>query len=125
MVEKKPPLYPDLEEGEVKKELLEVGAGDEEQEEEEEARTLPVVLAVLAVSFGSYIHGSSIVFPDVRSLPPPSHASLQIALAGIKIAASTALNSTSGGDEVTELGYEYDDTRDKAWISKLGGSWHS
>ena len=32
-----------------------------------EARQLPVILAVLAISFGSYIHGTSIVFPDVRT----------------------------------------------------------
>ena len=35
---------------------------------EQEGRKLPVVLAVLAISFGSYIHGTSIVFPDVRTI---------------------------------------------------------
>ena len=44
------------------------GEAKTEEKEEEEARKVPVVLAVLAISFGSYIHGTSIVFPDVRNI---------------------------------------------------------
>ena len=86
---KKSPLYPDLKDGEnveneTRRELLaaEEGVSSNQfiwitnclqgeaktEEKEEEARKVPVVLAVLAISFGSYIHGTSIVFPDVRNI---------------------------------------------------------
>jgi len=101
---KKSPLYPDLkddaEENETRRKLL---AGEEGEgtkaEDDSEARKLPVVLAVLAISFGSYIHGTSIVFPDT-------------ALAGIRSSSLKWSNSTNS----TELGYQYDDTKDRAWI---------
>jgi len=97
---KKSPLYPDLkdEENETRRELLAAEEGVAE-EKREEARKVPVVLAVLAISFGSYIHGTSIVFPDT-------------ALAGIKSSSLKWSNSTNS----TELGYQYDDTKDRAWI---------
>lgn len=101
---KKSPLYPDLkddaEENETRRELLAGEEGDGTKvEEDSEARKLPVVLAVLAISFGSYIHGTSIVFPDT-------------ALAGIRSSSLKWSNSTNS----TELGYQYDDTKDRAWI---------
>lgn len=103
---KKSPLYPDLKDGEndeneTRRELLAAEEGGEAktEEKEEEARKVPVVLAVLAISFGSYIHGTSIVFPDT-------------ALAGIRSSSLKWSNSTNS----TELGYQYDDTKDRAWI---------
>jgi len=99
---KKLPLYPNLsddaEENETRRELLSVEEKEGEKVEEE-ARKLPVVLAVLAISFGSYIHGTSIVFPDT-------------ALAGIKSSSLRLLESSNS----TELGFHYDDTKDRAWI---------
>jgi len=98
VVEKKSPLYPDLkDDSEKEKKLLEGEA--KEEEEEQEAATLPVILAVLAISFGAYIHGSSIVFADV-------------ALAGIQNASETFDPETNR----SRLGYMYDETEDKAWI---------
>ena len=44
-------------------------------EGEAAALVLPVVLSVLAISFGSYIHGTSIVFADVSQDPSESHFS--------------------------------------------------
>jgi len=99
---KKSPLYPDLkdEDGENEREMLNSdGKEGTNAEEDKEARQLPVILAVLAISFGSYIHGTSIVFPDT-------------ALAGIKKSSELWSETTNS----TELGYEYDDTRDRAWI---------
>lgn len=100
VLEKKPSLYPELKDDEeTKAELLEPESGTGGSEEEAAALVLPVVLSVLAISFGSYIHGTSIVFAD-------------IALSGIGISATTFVNGT----EETELGYQYDETKDKAWI---------
>jgi len=101
---KKSPLYPDLrddgEENETRRELLAAEEGEGTKvEEDSEARKLPVLLAVLAISFGSYIHGTSIVFPDT-------------ALAGIKSSSLKWSETTNS----TELGYQYDDTKDRAWI---------
>ena len=96
---------------------------------EEEARKLPVVLAVLAISFGSYIHGTSIVFPDVRTILYQIESKyafwvlttwmFQTALAGIKSSSLRLLESSNS----TELGFHYDDTKDRAWISNNIVKW--
>jgi len=63
------------------------------------ARLLPQVLAVLAVSFGCFIHGTSYMYGAV-------------ALVGLEVSSQKLLpNSTD-----TELGFDYDNTRDSAWI---------
>jgi len=63
------------------------------------ARLLPQVLAVLAVSFGCFIHGTSYMYGAV-------------ALVGLEESSQKLIpNSTD-----TELGFDYDNTRDSAWI---------
>jgi len=63
------------------------------------AQLLPQVLAVLAVSFGCFIHGTSYMYGAV-------------ALVGLEESSKKLKpNSTE-----TELGFDYDNTRDGAWI---------
>jgi len=63
------------------------------------AQLLPQVLAVLAVSFGCFIHGTSYMYGAV-------------ALVGLEESSKKMKpNSTE-----TELGFDYDNTRDGAWI---------
>ena len=65
------------------------------------ARVLPQVLAVLAVSFGCFIHGTSYMYGVV-------------ALMGLEESSQKLKpNSTE-----TELGFAFDKTQDSAWISK-------
>jgi len=94
-------LYPRLsEDTETGKELLGSDSeGDRKDEDEDDSTWLPVLLSVLAVSFGCFIQGSTIVFAD-------------IALAGIKNSSDTLVPGTNH----TELGYKYDETVDKSWI---------
>ena len=62
---------------------------------------LPQVLAVLAVSFGCFIHGTSIMYGVV-------------ALIGLEESSQKLLpNSTE-----SELGFDFDKTQDSAWLSK-------
>ena len=57
------------------------------------ARLLPLVLSVIVVSFGCFIHGSSVVF------------------GGIAVVGLDAANST-------ELGFDWDNTHDSAWLGR-------
>ena len=54
-------------------------------EGEAAALALPVVLSVLAISFGSYIHGTSIVFADVSQDPSESRFSYKSKLYGFSV----------------------------------------
>jgi len=56
-----------------------------------QARLLPPVLATLAVSFGCFVHGSSVVYGSV-------------AIEGMK------------GENSTTLGFEFSETQDSAWL---------
>ena len=67
------------------------------------AALLPQVLSVLVISFGCYIHGSSVVFGIFATI-------------GLETESKTLLNSTTSNQTV--LGFSYDPVRDSAWISK-------
>ena len=65
------------------------------------ARLLPLVLSVVVVSFGCFIHGSSVVFGG-------------IAVVGLDAASKTMKANCSS----TELGFDWDNTHDSAWLGK-------
>ena len=65
------------------------------------ALVLPQVLAVLAVSFGCFIHGTSYMYGVVAVL-------------GIE----ESSQKFKPNSNETELGFAYDKTHDSAWISK-------
>ena len=65
------------------------------------ARLLPLVLSVVVVSFGCFIHGSSVVFGG-------------IAVVGLNAASKTMKANSSS----SELGFNWDNTHDSAWLGK-------
>merc|ERR1719431_2152408 len=94
MLEKAP--YFQFEEDETSSEIL-LNSGQEDSPTS--ALLLPQVLAVLAVSFGCFIHGTSYMYGAV-------------ALVGLMESSEKLKpNSTE-----TELGFAFDNTQDGAWI---------
>ena len=65
------------------------------------ARLLPLVLSVIVVSFGCFIHGSSVVFGG-------------IAVVGLDTASRTIKPNSNS----TELGFDWDNTKYSAWLGK-------
>ena len=64
-----------------------------------QARLLPVILSVLVISFGCFIHGSSVVYGG-------------IAVVGLENASKTLKPNSNQ----TELGFDWDNTQDSAWL---------
>lgn len=73
--------------------------GSKTRNQEPKARLLPVVLSVLVVSFGCFIHGTSVVYGG-------------IAVVGL----DTASRTLKPNSNETELGFEWDNTKDSAWL---------
>ena len=65
------------------------------------ARLLPMVLSVIVVSFGCFIHGSSVVFGGIATV-------------GLANASKTFKPNSNS----SELGFDWDNTRDSAWLGK-------
>ena len=65
------------------------------------ARLLPLVLSVIVVSFGCFIHGSSVVFGNIATV-------------GLDNASKTFKPNSNS----SELGFDWDKTRDSAWLGK-------
>ena len=69
------------------------------KEQQPKARLLPLVLSVLVVSFGCFIHGTSVVYGA-------------IAVVGLDAASKTLKENSNE----TELGFAWDNTHDSAWL---------
>jgi len=69
---------------------------------EEKPKRLNLLLSVLAVSFGCFVHGTSIAYP-------------QYAVEGLRVDSATFVGNTTE----TVLGFKYDDVQDNAWIISI------